>query len=812
MSRYMRRIRDARLQVVPVSVLVLAVGGCGGDYGGGPVGGDGSGGSGGGGARAASMEELFSDQVQPRIDFCRSCHVPGAAADVEDGDDFVLSKQPGEDLDNLRASWERLGAVNPSRILLMASGQEASHSGGTPWAQGSEAYEAMSVLLRCFEDPEGCDDLLADMGGGSGPVEELPLLGSRHGGHAWFDFCEGKEDSAELPPDPRSLVQPGVSEGKAVHFNAYWTDCHAYPERVGERPHPETCGELRASYESGARLMEGNGAHGAGTFFNGDAVGSALEIDAEQYNRLWRQWQGVSERPENFDHLVAQRYGQPLSDERNPYPLPGEDPNAEDGGSGQLPAMLTQFREADGTWTGKLGFTCHSCHSGKAGDPEVDGGPGFVYGMGNSEGDIALMAREIGIASRSPGIIFSLFGTSRGTNNASAVNVFFLLNQENGLRLDRYILDVITSGSTASGDTPAWWNLGSRPLKFQDGYFAADSARVDVIFYTPLDGVLGGDDGENWVREHAQDADKWAISLKSPEYPLDVDEDLAKQGAILFHNKDLWADKLDNPVPRPDGGNGSCASCHGAYSPRFVNDSSYLADPSMEGVASYVAPMDIIGTDPERLETNNEGVAQFGTTSFLGYPETIGTDEDCGPQSRSEIRGDRERGYLAPPLYGIWATAPYFHNGAVPDVWGVLDPEERPDLWRRVSTPAPSDQAGDVVMGYDTNLDRAYDEQRMGWDYDVIECGDAGTTPLLSCSPNGSKPAIQRILDLLYGNVIAAWNLGNLPIFFQLGNQQIENRKVYNTHLFSQGNQGHEFTRVLTDQERRALLEYMKTL
>ena len=45
-----------------------------------------------------------------------------------------------------------------------------------------------------------------------------------------------------------------------------------------------------------------------------------------------------------------------------------------------------------------------------------------------------------------------------------------------------------------------------------------------------------------------------------------------------------------------------------------------------------------------------------------------------------------------------------------------------------------------------------------------------------------------------------------------LSDQQIENRKVYNTHLYSQGNQGHAFTAVLTDAERRALIEYLKTL
>jgi mono/diheme cytochrome c family protein len=45
-----------------------------------------------------------------------------------------------------------------------------------------------------------------------------------------------------------------------------------------------------------------------------------------------------------------------------------------------------------------------------------------------------------------------------------------------------------------------------------------------------------------------------------------------------------------------------------------------------------------------------------------------------------------------------------------------------------------------------------------------------------------------------------------------LTNMQIEDRKIYNTRMYSQSNTGHEFTDVLTDAERTAILEYLKTL
>ena len=58
---------------------------------------------------------------------------------------------------------------------------------------------------------------------------------------------------------------------------------------------------------------------------------------------------------------------------------------------------------------------------------------------------------------------------------------------------------------------------------------------------------------------------------------------------------------------------------------------AYVASPRLEGVASHVTPIDVIGTDPVRLETNDEAVQQAGSSSFFGYPQTYGTDQDCGP-------------------------------------------------------------------------------------------------------------------------------------------------------------------------------------
>jgi endo-cleaving rubber dioxygenase len=318
------------------------------------------------------MQELFQRDVQPALAYCRSCHVPAGIADTALGRRFMLSAKAGDDDANLRASWERLGRNAPvkSLLLTMPSGTAGRmHSGGTPWPVDSNAYRKMEQLLMSFADPQMCDG--RDGGIDAGP--EWPLLGSARGGHIWSSFCQDRPDDTLLPPDPRRLVQSGVNAGKATHFNAYWVDCPKGSE-PRDAP-PKTCGEYRSRYARGKALMEG----GNMGFFAGSDPRGLLAISATTYNDLWRVW-GLFDRPSDFDERVASRWGIPLARQRNPYPLPGEDPNLTNGGSGQLPTALTQMREDDGRYSGMIAFNCHWCHSGQVGHASEGSGLGPMYG------------------------------------------------------------------------------------------------------------------------------------------------------------------------------------------------------------------------------------------------------------------------------------------------------------------------------------------------------------------------------------------------------------------------------------------------
>ncbi|MDP9141909.1 MAG: hypothetical protein M3O62_14090, partial [Pseudomonadota bacterium] len=161
-------------------------------------------------------------------------------------------------------------------------------------------------------------------------------------------------------------------------------------------------------------------------------------------------------------------------------------------------------------------------------------------------------------------------------------------------------------------------------------------------------------------------------------------------------------------------------------------------------------------------------------------------------------------GYVTPPLHGVWASGPYFHNGSVPDVWSVLKPDDRPTMWRRVSSQTPVH-----FNQFETRLS-AYDHDKLGWQYQSVQCGaGAAGIPYYTCQPQIDAPETALWLtDTLLGGLL--WPTWLVPP--PVGVAGLSDRMIFNTNLYSKKNKGHEWTRVLTDAERHALIEYLKTL
>ena len=710
-------------------------------------------------------------------------------------------------------------------------------------------------------------------------AQDWPLLGDLEatGGRNYAAvYCQGQLDSAALPPDPRELISGDNlnNSERVVYFNDPFEICetqtlfdtqarqNAILVSRGEKPvytakpRPKTCGEWRAAVERGRQYIVTNPITGAAltpqTLINvAKYLGYTIPADHGEVNALLAK-------------VVQQRYGWPASPYRNPFPFPGEDPNATDGGSGQLPIALAQVKDGDGKWTGKLGATCFACHVGQIGTGEVvgysaerDGHPeiyggspnGLFLGLNGSNTDNGLSLYDAEQANGKFGpdsfnVVLNnppyMANRTRGTNAADQeiVNVLF------GRDLDTLdwrspafqpdMLGKLVPTFPATGgdqDMPTWGWTHNKSRDLWVGFGSSGSSRNNFFpaSTNPYDG--------HWSKHREgdfQDLDMWLNALEAPPFVgPPVDTALAEQGAILFHTKDLWADGANADIPRPPTKNGSCAGCHGAYSPYFIHQPAFLSDPSLAGTSGYTVPLEIVGTDPEQsnLFSVNLGAisgqaAPYGRTliadgvanSWFAYPdaragyrlpeEKTAAEEsvdDFRPSSAGKCKLATKGGYTAQPLHGVWASGPYFHNGSVPTVWDVLDPANRPKVWRRQRVPESegSPLLGD--RGFDTVLSRAYDYEKLGWKYDRLDCdarSDAAT--LTSCPVNESVPAPARPL-LTPLKVVADY-------LSPPGANAVSQREVYNTNAYSKGNQGHEYTKVLTDDERRALIEYLKTL
>lgn len=128
----------------------------------------------------------------------------------------------------------------------------------------------------------------------------------------------------------------------------------------------------------------------------------------------------------------------------------------------------------------------------------------------------------------------------------------------------------------------------------------------------------------------AERAFAWLETRRPQAFPGAIDPDKAARGAAVYASR--------------------CSSCHGTYSGPAVR-SRLQRFPNWHGR---------VGSDPARA-------AAF-TTDLTRYASTGGYDAvmDARPT------GD----YAAPLLSGLWATAPYMHNGSVPTLaqFLLLDP------------------------------------------------------------------------------------------------------------------------------------------
>jgi mono/diheme cytochrome c family protein len=255
-------------------------------------------------------------------------------------------------------------------------------------------------------------------------------------------------------------------------------------------------------------------------------------------------------------------------------------------------------------------------------------------------------------------------------------------------------------------DVPAWWNMQRRGRMFYNGFGHGSHAR---IMMTAALMCLEDVAEAAAIDAYFPDIEAYIKSLQPPRYEdvaqRSIDAERAERGAVLYADH--------------------CTSCHGNAD-----------EPPLEEV-----PVDEVGTDPAyaiAASVHGQGAVAYYFSFF--NRSWYGQHGQGAQLARTEVPS-----YSAPPLVGVWATAPYFHNASVPTLAGVLYSTLRPDVFRRSVDPAQ------------------YDFESVGWPYEEVDSKGEDTSVY-----DATRPKYQNI--------------------------------------------GHTFTDALTDDERRDLLEYLKTL
>ena len=431
------------------------------------------------------------------------------------------------------------------------------------------------------------------------------------------------------------------------------------------------------------------------------------DFDQETFDNVWRVWpDALRDEAESADlagrrRMALRRYGLTLRPEALADSLSSHGPSEVEQPSDR---PLQYVVGSEGHWT----MNCFACHGGTVDGQPYPGAPNWRLSLEGMTEELRTAKMKIGkpLSRMDLGSMIIPLGSTNGTTNAVVFGMGLMHNRDPDLNPVSNFPRMFTHHDM---DAPPWWHFAKRPFLYIDGFAQKGHRGLMQFAMIPENDAQFFRDQEDNFR----DVYAYINSIDPPKYPGDVDGDLAGQGRAVFES--------------------NCASCHGTYGDEFGrHDDTY---PNVR------IPIEEIGTDPVRLTALPVSGRQKYAASWFAH---------AGEPDEQFTTTDPD-GYTAPPLDGVWASAPYFHNGSVPTLHDVLHPSDRPVVWR------PTDDRVDRI--------------RMGVAYEALD-----------------PDRMPQVAD------------------------PVRRRDIFDTRRYGKSNRGHRFVDELTADEKRAVLEYLKTL
>lgn len=228
----------------------------------------------------------------------------------------------------------------------------------------------------------------------------------------------------------------------------------------------------------------------------------------------------------------------------------------------------------------------------------------------------------------------------------------------------------------ADSKPAVWWNLKYKTKWLSDASIESGNPIFTNFLWNEIGRGVDLKELENWLKKNKHKVEQltsYVFYNQAPAYndffPGEIEIQSAKRGEKLYLN--------------------NCKSCHGIYEKGWsdVNQLTYEEQIKTTKVWYHKQTRIVdVETDPYRYQGMNyfaENLNQLQISKNMG---TLVTPK---------------KGYVPPPLVGIWARWPYMHNNSIPTLYDVLTTaNKRPKTY--IATPSE-----------DKELD--FDKQRNGY-------------------------------------------------------------------------------------------------
>lgn len=219
--------------------------------------------------------------------------------------------------------------------------------------------------------------------------------------------------------------------------------------------------------------------------------------------------------------------------------------------------------------------------------------------------------------------------------------------------------DAILDRNPADSKPAVWWNVKYKNRWLSDGSVVSGNPIFTNLLWNEIGRGTDLVQLEAWLQQNEKTVQEITTAVFSSEAPRytdffpasQIDLSLAKQGEQIFNN--------------------TCARCHGNYDKAWSLPNADQLSP-VEKLRTvnvrYKAQTQVkdVGTDPYRYR----GMKSLEQLNNLAISKKNG------------ILIRAQQGYVPPPLVGIWARWPYFHNNSVPSLCAVLTAaKDRPKFY-----------------------------------------------------------------------------------------------------------------------------------